>query len=181
MLAVAGGTAPAVGQEGDGHAVEYRPPVDAPIIDPFRPPPEPWLPGNRGIEYGTAPGTPVRAAGRGTVTFAGAVGGTLHVTVTHPDGVRTSYSFLATVTVRVGQVIALATVVGTTGSSLHVGARRGDAYIDPESLWGRRGPPRVELVPVDGGGGTGSTGGEGQVRRASGGPGWWPVGGRRLH
>ena len=107
--------------------VVYTPPVDAPITDPFRPPPQPWLPGNRGIEYATTPGTPVRAAARGRVTFAGAVAGDLHVTVAHPDGIRTSYSFLATVAVVVGQQVDGRQVVGTAGSRLHVGARQSDS------------------------------------------------------
>lgn len=136
-------------EQADDSEVVYTPPVDAPITDPFRPPPQPWLPGNRGIEYATSPGTPVRAAGRGTVTFAGQVGGSLHVTITHPDGVRTSYSYLATIAVAAGTTVARGRVVGTTGSVFHVGARRGTAYIDPASLWAT-GPPRVRLVPLDG-------------------------------
>ncbi len=131
-------------------AVDYAPPVDAPVSDPFRPPPQPWLPGNRGLEYATDPGTPVRAAGRGVVTFAGPVAGSLHVTVTHPDGVRTSYSFLATIAVRAGTAVTRGVVVGTSGARLHVGARRGAAYIDPASLWADDGPPWVRLVPLSG-------------------------------
>lgn len=130
--------------------VVYSPPVDAPVTDPFRPPPQPWLPGNRGVEYATVPGTLVQAAARGEVTFAGAVGGDLHVTVAHPDGVRTSYSFLAEVRVVAGQRVEGRQVVGIAGSRLHVGARRGDVYIDPESLWGPTGPPWVRLAPLDG-------------------------------
>src|SRR5690242_4351821 len=78
--------------------VSYVPPVDAPVIDPFRPPPNPYAAGNRGLEYGTAPGDPVRASADGIVIFAGQVGGTLHITIRHADGLRTSYSFLATIT-----------------------------------------------------------------------------------
>lgn len=138
-----------VGDPGGGGAVDYDPPVDAPITDPFRPPPRPWLPGNRGVEYGTVPGTPVRAAGRGTVTFAGRIAGELHVTVSHPDGIRTSYSFLATVAVAAGAPVRRGHVLGRTGSRLHVGARRGDTYIDPTALWGADGPPWVRLAPLD--------------------------------
>jgi murein DD-endopeptidase MepM/ murein hydrolase activator NlpD len=146
----------------EGGRVEYSPPVDAPVTDPFRPPPEPWLPGNRGIEFGTAPGTPVRAAGRGRVTFAGPVAGALHVTITHPDGIRTSYSFLAALAVGAGTEVARGHVLGTTGARLHVGARRGTTYIDPASLWGATGPPWVRLAPLDGGGaGRGGSGGLG--------------------
>lgn len=129
----------------------YEPPVDAPVVDPFRPPPKPWLPGNRGIEYATRPGTPVKAAAHGVVTFAGPVAGSLHVTVQHADGIRTSASFLARVLVRAGQRVRRGAPVGVSAARLHVGARRGDTYIDPESLWARRGPPRVRLVPLDGG------------------------------
>ena len=130
----------------------YRPPVVAPVADPFRPPPEPWLPGNRGIEYGTVPGTPIRAIGRGTVTFAGPVAGSLHVTVTHPDGLRSSYSFLAAIRTVLGRQVAGGEVVGIAGARLHLGVRRGDVYLDPASLWGTpvRGG-RVGLVPLDGG------------------------------
>ena len=34
----------------------YRPPVDGPIIDHFRPPACSWCPGNRGIDYAVAAG-----------------------------------------------------------------------------------------------------------------------------
>src|SRR2546426_469687 len=42
--------------------VLYRPPVEAPVTDPFRPPLTPYGPGNRGIEYATVPGASVHAA-----------------------------------------------------------------------------------------------------------------------
>jgi murein DD-endopeptidase MepM/ murein hydrolase activator NlpD len=96
--------------------VVHTPPVDAPVVDPFRPPAGPYGPGNRGIEYATRPGTAVRASAAGTVSFAGQVGGRLHVTVAHPGGVRTSYSFLATVAVGAGDAVAQGDVVGTAGS-----------------------------------------------------------------
>src|SRR4051794_12599798 len=54
-------------------AVHYRAPVDARVIDPFRPPSNPYAAGNRGIDYGVTPGTPVRAAATGVVVFAGQV------------------------------------------------------------------------------------------------------------
>ena len=130
----------------------YRPPVVAPVTDPFRPPPRPWASGNRGIEYATWPGTLVRAIGPGRVAFAGAVAGSLYVTVLHPDGLRSSYSFLASVRVRVGSKLASGAIVGVAGSRLHLGVRRGTDYLNPASLWGTRvGGGRVVLVPMDGG------------------------------
>ena len=126
--------------------VTYRPPVDAPVIDAFRPPAHIGAPGNRGLEYATRPGTAVRAAAPGIVSFAGKVGPDRHVTVAHPDGVRTSYSRLATVAVRSGQRVGAGHIVGTAGASLHFGARIGEAYVDPAVLLGATG--RARLVPV---------------------------------
>jgi hypothetical protein len=126
----------------------YEPPVDAPVVDPFRPPASRFGPGNRGLEYGTDPGTEVRAAAGGDVTFAGVVAGTRHVTVLHEDGLRTSYSFLDRVDVVVGQRVTQGQVLGTTAGRLHLGARAGEAYLDPASLF-RASPPHVELVPFD--------------------------------
>ena len=118
--------------------LDYRPPVDAPIIDHFRPPPAKWAAGNRGIDYGTVPGTPVHAAEQGLVEFAGQVGGTLHVVVRHPDGLRTSYSFLASIAVVEGQQVSRGSIVGTADTSLHFGVRSGDTYIDPELVLAAR-------------------------------------------
>ncbi|MDQ6697436.1 MAG: peptidoglycan DD-metalloendopeptidase family protein [Actinomycetota bacterium] len=150
--------APATAQGGparvgttDRATVTYRPPVDAPVTDPFRAPLTPYGPGNRGIDYATAPGTSVRAAADGTVAFAGPVAGGLHVTVLHADGIRTTYSFLAAIRVVRGEMVRGGDEVGVAGAMLHIGARRGDTYIDPASLWGRAaGPPAVRLVPLDG-------------------------------
>src|SRR6187455_1658048 len=114
----------------------YLPPVDAAVVDPFRPPATRFGPGNRGLEYGTQPGVPVRAAAGGRVTFAGAVAGTLHVTVLHDDGIRTSYSFLQRVDVVIGQHVEQGDQLGLTGGHLHLGARRGDEYFDPATLFG---------------------------------------------
>lgn len=127
----------------------YAPPTDAPVTDPFRPPPQPWLPGNRGIEYGTTPGSPVRAIGPGVVAFAGQVAGRLVVSVDHPDGLRSSYTGLAGIAVRAGQRVGGGTIVGLAADRLHLGVRRGDTYLDPASLWGRTvGGGRVHLVPT---------------------------------
>ncbi|MFS8482929.1 MAG: peptidoglycan DD-metalloendopeptidase family protein [Acidimicrobiia bacterium] len=128
--------------------VVHTPPVDAPIVDPFRPPPGPYGPGNRGLEYGTERGDVVRASADGTVSFAGPVAGSLHVTVLHADGVRTSYSFLATVEVAVGQRVRQGDRLGTAGGRLHFGARLGDAYVDPAALFGTT-TTDVELLPFE--------------------------------
>lgn len=156
VVAVSGAPPVAARSPGPGRAVSlvggvaptYRPPVDAPVTDPFRAPPQPWAPGNRGLEYATIPGTVVGAIGPGVVTFAGPVAGSLHVTVRHPDGLRSSYSFLAAVRVGEGDAVAAGDPVGVAADRLHLGLRRGDVYLDPAALWGRPvGGGRVHLVP----------------------------------
>ena len=44
----------------------YEPPVDAVVVDGFRPPATPFGAGNRGLEYGTDPGTAVAAVSPAT-------------------------------------------------------------------------------------------------------------------
>lgn len=128
-------------------AVAYTPPVDAAITDPFRPPAGPYGSGNRGLDYDTSPGVPVRASAPGTVVFAGPVAGSLHVTIRHADGVRTSYSFLQTVVAVVGARVSTGDVVGTAGEHLHFGARVADAYVDPAVLFSVA--TAVELLPLE--------------------------------
>ncbi len=142
---VAAGQPP--GPAGPPGPVTYRAPVPGPVIDPYRPPSTPYGPGNRGIDYATTPGEPVGAVAEGEVTFAGAVGGGLHVVVLHADGVRTSLSFLAVVLVRRGQRVAAGQAVGRAGATLHLGARRGEAYLDPTSLLAGPSGGRAVLVP----------------------------------
>lgn len=132
---------------GPGAPTDYQPPVDAPVVDPFRPPAHIGGAGNRGLEYATAPGSPVHAAKRGQVTFAGSVAGSLHVTVAHTDGLRTSYSYLLELAVEKGEFVSQGQILGTSGATLHFGARDGSTYIDPEGLFDPR-PGRVRLVPL---------------------------------
>ena len=125
----------------------FRPPVDAPVADPFRPPEDPYGPGNRGIEYDTEPGDVVRAAASGTVVFAGAVAGNLHVTVDHGGGLVSSYSYLQRLSVRVGAALDQGAVIGVAGERLHFSVRLEGAYTDPAGFIGVR-RVRVRLVPL---------------------------------
>lgn len=127
-------------------AVTYVQPVDGQVVDGFRPPKTQYGSGNRGLTYATADRSEVRASAPGRVTFAGQVGGALHVVVQHADGVRTTYAFLRAISTRVGANVVQGARVGTSATSFHFGARIGDAYVDPAILLAS-GPARVHLVP----------------------------------
>jgi murein DD-endopeptidase MepM/ murein hydrolase activator NlpD len=124
----------------------YTPPVDAPVVDGFRLPDGPYGAGNRGLEYATAPGDVVRAIGDGLVVFAGPVGGSDAVTVLHPDGLRSSYSYLADISVDLGQHVVRGEALGRAGETFHLGVRSGGTYLDPATLFTTT---AVHLVPVD--------------------------------
>ncbi|MPY94616.1 MAG: peptidoglycan DD-metalloendopeptidase family protein [Acidimicrobiia bacterium] len=136
---------PSLGQaQGPAPVVRYHRPVRAPLVDRFRVPAGPYGAGNRGWEYETTPSTVVRASAGGTVAFAGTVAGELYVSVLHADGLRSTYSYLARISVSVGQVVHSGQQLGATGHRFQVGFRRGEAYVDPALLFG---PVLVRLVP----------------------------------
>ncbi|MGH2681867.1 MAG: murein hydrolase activator EnvC family protein [Actinomycetota bacterium] len=119
-------------------------PVRGPVISPFEPPSRLYGPGHRGIDIAAPVGSPLRAAGPGVVAFAGWVAGSLFISIDHPDGVRTTYSWLSAVSVSRGDRVGAGQPIGATGSGhptrvpphLHFGARVGDVYIDPLLLLG---------------------------------------------
>jgi murein DD-endopeptidase MepM/ murein hydrolase activator NlpD len=123
----------------------YVPPVDAPVVDPFRAPASPYAAGNRGLDYETIPGQPVTAIGDGVVVFAGQVAHQRFVTILHPDGLRSSYSWLASISVSVGERVDRGQQLGVAGGRFQLGVRRGSAYLDPARLFGRG---RARLVPT---------------------------------
>jgi len=125
----------------------FRPPVEAPVADPFRPPEDPYGPGNRGIEYDTERGDVVRAAASGTVVFSGPVAGDLHMTVDHGGGLVSSYSYLQRLSVRAGAAVDQGAVIGVAGERLHFSVRLDGIYIDPAGFIGVR-RVRVRLVPL---------------------------------
>lgn len=126
-------------------------PVRGPVVAPFTAT-GPYAAGHRGIDIAAPPGTPVRAVAAGTVTFAGNVAGNRSVTVASAGGVEEHYSFLASISVASGDVVAVGDVLGTTGpghpgvpdsANLHFGLEVDGAYVDPLPLLPRR---HVRLV-----------------------------------
>ncbi|MEM9467651.1 MAG: peptidoglycan DD-metalloendopeptidase family protein [Actinomycetota bacterium] len=132
------------------HAVEpmLRAPTDAPVLDPFRLPSGPYGAGNRGIEYDTAPGDAVAAAGPGRVVFAGSVAGTTWITIDHGSGLRTSYGPVQRLGVGRGDVVARGERIADAAGLLHFSARIGETYVDPATLFGEL-VVEVRLVPHD--------------------------------
>ncbi len=116
-------------------AEAWRQPVDAEVVDPFRPPATRFGPGNRGLEYGTVGGENVRAVDGGRVVFAGSVAGAVHVVVDHGEGLKSTYAFLRTAAVVRGQTVAKGQQIGTAAAGFHLTARLGGVYVDPRLLF----------------------------------------------
>jgi hypothetical protein len=119
------------------------PPVDAPISARFEAPETDYGPGHRGIDYAAPTGTKVRAAGDGTVTFAGPVAGVDAVTVDHGGGLESTYSDLGRVLVTEGASVGQGSWLGTVGTphrsdepGLHFGVKLHDRYVDPVAYLG---------------------------------------------
>ncbi|MGC5029532.1 M23 family metallopeptidase [Micromonospora sp. DT229] len=119
----------------------------------FDPPARPWLAGHRGVDLIAPAGATIRAAGSGTVSYAGMVAGRPVISVTHPDGLRTTYEPVDPV-VTVGTVVVAGTVLGVLvpghlgcpeAACLHWGLRRGSDYLDPLALLGLG---RTRLLPL---------------------------------
>jgi murein DD-endopeptidase MepM/ murein hydrolase activator NlpD len=119
------------------------PPV---VIGEFDPPAEPWLPGHRGVDLAALLDESVYAAGAGTVSFAGRVAGIGVVSITHADGLRTTYEPVAA-TVHAGDRVAIGTPIGRIDARLphcapgsvaclHWGLLRAGVYLDPLTLLG---------------------------------------------
>ena len=120
----------------------YTWPVQGPVIRGFEPPPDPYASGHRGIDIAVPYGTLIVAPLDGTVAFAGSVAGSLFISIDHPDGVRTTYSWLSSIAVKKGDVVTTGSPIGGTGwghpgvtpPHLHFGTKVGSDYLDPMSL-----------------------------------------------
>ena len=109
-------------------------PEGAVIVVPFAPIGR--YAGHWGVDIAASPGIDVPAVGSGTVSFAGSIAGRRSVTVDHGGGIRTSYSYLAGLSVGVGQTIGVGGTVGTVGvhggqPAFHLSLRFGSTYVDP--------------------------------------------------
>lgn len=125
------------------------------LVNPFRASASPWGAGHRGVDLEVAVGIEVLAPASGTVSFSGVVVGRGVVTITHPDGVRSSLEPVDPL-VRVGDRVTTGQAVGLVSGApghcapavcLHWGVRRGATYLDPLGLLRGFGP--IVLLPID--------------------------------
>ena len=133
---------------------DFGSPVDGGrVVRRFDPPPQPWLAGHRGVDLAAPPGAVVRAAGAGTIVFAGRVAGRGVVSVAHLGGLRTTYEPVVAGDWQPGDAVATGEVLGrlapghggcAEAACLHWGLRRGGDYLDPLALLGLG---RVRLLP----------------------------------
>ncbi len=121
------------------------------VLRAFDKPEHNWLAGHRGVDLDLAVGDPIRSAGIGVVSFSGMVAGTPTISITHPDGTRTTYQ-PAHPLVTQGQHVNEGEVIGTLGHpfdgkpGLHWGAKRGEEYLNPLSLLHK---PKIRLKALD--------------------------------
>lgn len=131
------------------------PPVDGALVVRFEAPVRKWGSGHRGVDFAVAPGTAVRAAAPGTVTFAGSVAGVLAVTIDHGP-FETTYSALSSVDVGEGEHVDRGHWIGAageahpgSGTGLHLGVKSDDAYLDPALFLGPvDASAAIHLAPV---------------------------------
>ena len=138
----------------------YNWPVRGAVIRGFEPPAGPYDPGHRGIDIAAPFGTDMAAAQDGVVAFAGMIAGALFISIDHPDGVRTTYSWLSAILVKKGDQVRKGQIIGRTGhghpdvprTHLHFGARVGRTYIDPMLLLERDVSGLIHLALLQDGG-----------------------------
>lgn len=129
-------------------------PVAGAVVSDFDPPQDQWGSGHRGVDLAGTAGQPVVAGADGRISWVGVIAGVASLTVSHANGLRTTYQpVLAEVSV--GDEVAAGARVGTLlaghcGASdcLHLGLKRGDTYLDPVA-WLAAGVWAIRLLPAD--------------------------------
>lgn len=113
------------------------------VVAAYRPPPEPWDRGHRGIDLAARDGQRITAPVDGRVAFAGEVAGRPVITLAIASGLRLTFEPVRTDLsegdrVRAGSPLGRLAPTGLSASHcggpdpcLHVGLRSGDHYRDP--------------------------------------------------
>ena len=128
-------------------------PVAAPhaVARPYLAPATPYSAGHRGVDLASAAGATVLAPADGVVRFSGWVVDRPVLSVTHADGVVSSYEPVES-TLAEGDVVHRGDLIGTLlaghcrAPCLHLGVRIDGEYVSPLLFLG--GQPRAVLLPV---------------------------------
>ena len=136
----------------DSARIAHSKPVLGAVVREYSPPSKRWLAGHRGVDLAASVGDPIYASAAGSVSFSGSINGMTSISITHANGIRTTYQPVQA-TVEKGQRVERGQLIGYLTAAerhpepgLHWGALRGREYLDPMSLLGFR---TVVLKPVN--------------------------------
>ena len=108
-------------------------PTHLEVIDDFRAPDCVWCMGNRGIEYRSSPGGSVGSGVDGKVSFVGVVANTMYVVVRTKSGLLVTHGRLRSAQVALGESVLVGQSLGSAGTTLYIGVRRGGNYLNPST------------------------------------------------
>lgn len=109
------------------------------VVKKFVAPKTIYSAGHRGVDFYAPSATAVFSVAQGRVIFAGYVAGSLHITVLHGKDYKSTYTYLATKTVKVGDEVKKGQLLGTTAGKYHPSGinsflftlRYKNQYVDP--------------------------------------------------
>ena len=129
-------------------------PVSGSLLRPFDHLAHNWLPGHRGVDISAAEDELVLAPQAGRVSWVGTINGVSGLSITHSNGLRSTYQPVVA-SVPVGVQVDRGTVVGRlqaghclTTPCLHLGLKRGEKYLDPWR-WLNADLEPIKLLPID--------------------------------
>lgn len=137
--------------EFEGEAIEFRWPVDGPVVSGFGNRGSGW---HAGVDIKAEPGTPIMAAAPGTVYFSGverAYG--RMIKIQHANGFTTIYAHNLQNLVEVGDEVEAGTIIATVGRTgqasanhLHFEIRRDGMAYNPQHVLGDRELPAAVVA-----------------------------------